>query len=386
MKTLLNQGFKKTYNYEPENYFSCGGRFEILGNHTDHNHGKCLAGTCSLSIYASVAKRTDKIVRIYSEGFCSSEIDLLDLNINENEKGTTCSLIRGIAKYLTDFNYQIGGLDIYCLSKVPGGAGVSSSAAFELLIAQIFNVLYNDSKIDRLMLCKASQFAERNYYGKMCGLLDQIGVGYGGSVYIDFADIVNPVVEPLPINLDGYHFLIVNTGGSHAGLDHLYKAIPDDMFNVAKLFNKEFLNDVPYQTVLDNEKEIVSKLGSLPFLRAKHFYEESNRVELARAAIKKNDIKTLMKLMDESRVSSTEYLQNMKVNEIEGSPLEACLLIKNVGGEHAAVKINGGGFAGSIICLVEDSVYENVINAAKNKYGESNVHEISIRDVGPCEL
>ncbi len=386
MKSLLKQGFEKIYNYEPQNYFSCGGRFEILGNHTDHNHGKCLAGTCSLSIYASVAKRVDSIVRIYSEGFCSNEIDLKELDIKEKEKGTTVSLIRGIANYLNENSYKIGGFDIYCYSKIPGGAGVSSSAAFELLIAQIFNKLFNNSLIENLLLCKVSQLAERNYYGKMCGLLDQIGVGYGGSVYIDFKNINEPVIEPLPINLDGYHFLIINSGGSHAGLDHLYKAIPDDMFNVAKFFNKHFLEEVPYEKVLDKEKEIIASLGELPYLRAKHFYEESNRVDLARRAIKENDIDFLVKLMDESRISSTEYLQNMKVNDIEGSPLEACLFIKSIIGSHGSAKINGGGFAGSIICLIEESVYSEAVEKAKEKYGEENVYEISIRDVGPCEL
>ena len=253
MKNILNNGFKKIYNYEPTKYFSCGGRFEILGNHTDHNHGKCLAGTCSLAIYASVSKRNDNVVHAYSEGFGSFDVDLSTLEMNEKEKGTSGALIRGIASYLKERDYKVGGLDIYMVSKVPGGAGVSSSAAFELLIAQLFNSLYNEGNIDRLLLCKAGQYAERNYYGKMCGLLDQIGVGFGGSVYIDFADIDNPTVEPLPIDTTGYHFLIVDSGGSHAGLDHLYKAIPDDMFNVAHMFNQNFLNDVDKEEVIKNK-------------------------------------------------------------------------------------------------------------------------------------
>lgn len=386
MKNTLNQGFKKVYNYEPSKYFSCGGRFEILGNHTDHNHGKCLAGTCSLAIYASVAKRNDNLVHAYSEGFGSFDVDLNNVKYQENEKGTSGALIRGIANYLKEREYNIGGLDIYMVSKVPGGAGVSSSAAFELLIAELFNSLYNNGQIDRLLLCKAGQFAERHYYGKMCGLLDQIGVGFGGSVYIDFADIDNPEVEPLPINLDGYHFLIVNSGGSHAGLDHLYKAIPDDMFNVARMFDKNFLHDVDKQEVIDNKAAVVAKLGETPYLRAMHFYSENERVEKARAAIKKNDIETLMKLMNESCTSSTDWLQNMKVNSVEGSPLEACMLIKSVAGDEAGVKINGGGFAGSVISLIKDSAYEKVIKAATEKYGADHVYEIDIRPVGPIEL
>ncbi|MCF0108389.1 MAG: hypothetical protein HUJ59_05270 [Bacilli bacterium] len=386
MKNILSNGFKTVYNYEPTKFFSCGGRFEILGNHVDHNHGKCLAGTCSLAIYASVSKRDDNLVHAYSEGFGSFDVNLDNVKYQENEKGTSSALIRGIAYYLKEKNYQVGGLDIYMVSKVPGGAGVSSSAAFELLIAQIFNAMYNDGKIDRLLLCKAGQFAERNYYGKMCGLLDQIGVGFGGSTYIDFADIDNPVVEPLPINLNGYRFLIVDSGGSHAGLDHLYKAIPDGMYAVANMFNQNFLHDVDKNEVLKNKDKIIEKLGEGPYLKAIHFYEESERVEIARTAIKKDDIPTLMKLMDESRVSSTDNLQNMKVNTVEGSPLEACLLIKEVAGDNAGVKINGGGFAGSVIALIKESVYQDVVKAATNKYGKDHVYEIDIRKVGPEEL
>ena len=185
MKQYLKNRFFKIYNSEPDKYLSCGGRFEVLGNHTDHNHGLCIAATCYLSIYAATKKRDDLIVKVFSEGFNQFELDLSSLSRQSSEMGDSAAIIRGIAAFLAG-KYKIGGFDIYLKSEVPNGAGVSSSAAFELLIAQTINALFNNYQIPLMTLCKAGQFAEREYYGKMCGLLDQIGVAYGGLVYIDF--------------------------------------------------------------------------------------------------------------------------------------------------------------------------------------------------------
>ena len=387
MKDYLNEQFKTTFQSEPEKYLSCGGRFEVLGNHTDHNHGLCIAATCSLSIYAAIKARNDKCVRFLSEGFGYFEIDLNDLEKVENEVGQPVSIIRGIAHYLVDNEYEIGGFDIYLKSEVPAGAGVSSSAAFELLIAQTFNVLFNESKIPLITLCKAGQFSEREYYGKMCGLLDQIGVAFGGLVYIDFANVADPQIEPLRLNLDGYQFVIVNSGGSHAELSHLYKAIPDKMYDAANVFGKNFLRDVDYKDFKKKKLDVIKKCGKEAYQKAKHFFEENKRVEDAFKAIKKNDVKKLIKLINESRDSSTKLLENMCVDgKVKGSPLEACNLIMKASHRKAGVKINGGGFAGSVIALVPKSELKNVINAAKEKYGKENVHLVDVRNDSPCEL
>ena len=387
MKDYLNEQFKTTFQNEPDKYLSCGGRFEVLGNHTDHNHGLCIAATCSLSIYAAIKARNDKCVRFLSEGFGYFEIDLNDLEKVENEVGQPVSIIRGIAHYLVDNEYKIGGFDIYLKSEVPAGAGVSSSAAFELLIAQTFNVLFNESKIPLITLCKAGQFSEREYYGKMCGLLDQIGVAFGGLVYIDFANVAEPQIEPLRLNLDGYQFVIVNSGGSHAELSHLYKAIPDKMYDAANVFGKNFLRDVDYKDFKKKKLDVIKKCGKEAYQKAKHFFEENKRVEDAFKAIKKNDVKKLIKLINESRDSSTKLLENMCVDgKVKGSPLEACNLIMKASHRKAGVKINGGGFAGSVIALVPKSELKNVINAAKEKYGKENVHLVDVRNDSPCEL
>ena len=385
MKEYLSTRFKEEFFSSPDIFLRCGGRFEVLGNHTDHNHGLCLAATCNLLIYAAIKKRNDMIVNAVSEGYDKFSLDLSNLDIVENEKNKPASLIRGIAFYLNK-EYKIGGFDIYIKSNVPNGAGVSSSAAFELLLAQTFNVLFNNKQIPLMTLCKASQYAERHYYGKMCGLLDQIGVAYGGLVYIDFKDIDNPIVEPIKLDLEGYQFVIVNSGGSHAGLSHLYDAIPNDMNIVAQFFNKQYLRDVDYALLQEKSEDVIAKCGLLPYYRAIHFFEENIRVKTAIEAIKKNDVDTLIYMMNESRVSSTKLLKNMYVDKIKNSPLEACDLILKNSNNKAGVKINGGGFAGSVISLVPNDELDNVLKAVKDRYGENNIHLVDVFNDSPSEF
>lgn len=385
MKNYLKNKFLEHYNDEPELFLSCGGRFEVLGNHTDHNHGLCLAATCSLSIFAAIKRRDDLLVHLYSEGFTESTIDLSSLEKQDDEKGNPNALVRGVASYLAK-EHKYGGFDIYIKSEIPGGAGVSSSAAFELLFAQTFNKLFNNEQIPLMTLCKAGQFAEREYYGKMCGLLDQIGVAYGGLVFIDFKDIVNPVVNTIRPNMDGYTFIVVNSGGSHAGLDHLYKAIPDDMFKVAHYFGKEYLRDINEEEFNKNKQDVIEKLGQSVVDRAEHFFGENRRVKEANIALKNNDLETLIKLINESRESSTNLLRNMYVDKVEGSPLEACELIMKASDNKAGVKINGGGFAGSVIALIPNTKLDQVLAVTKEKYGDKNVHIVLIREEIPSEI
>ena len=385
MKEHLNEMFSTTFQCDPEKYYSCGGRFEVLGNHTDHNHGLCIAATCNLSVYAAVKKREDKIVKILSEGYGYYEIDLTNLDKLTEEEGRPTALIRGIARYLSD-NYKILGFDAYIKTEIPKGAGVSSSAAFELLISELFNALHNNDEIPLLELCKASQHAENFYYGKMSGLLDQIGVAYGGLVFIDFAEFTQPRVETLDVNFDDYQFIIVNTGGDHAALSHLYDAIPKDMFKVADFFAKGFLREVSYQELIGNKDAIIEQCGELAYLRAQHFLKENERVEKAYEELKLHNIPALIKLMNESRESSTKLLQNMFVNKKAGSPLEACEVIYKASDKKAGVKINGGGFAGSVIALVPKDVVSDVVKACKEKYGKDNIYLVSIRDEQPTEF
>ena len=385
MKDYLAKRFKEEFSVSPDLYLRCGGRFEVLGNHTDHNHGLCLAATCNLLIYAAIRKRDDLTINAISEGYAKFSLDLSSLEIRNEEKNTPSSLIRGIAFCLNN-EYKIGGFDIYIKSNVPSGAGVSSSAAFELLLAQTFNYLFNNKQIPLMTLCKASQYAERYYYGKMCGLLDQIGVAYGGLVYIDFKDIDNPIVEPMRLNLKDYQFVIVNSGGSHAGLSHLYDAIPSDMYKVAQYFKKQYLREVDYSLLQENSEDVITKCGLSSYYRAIHFFEENIRVKAASEAIKKNDIETLIYMINGSRVSSTKLLKNMYVDGVEGSPLEACDLILKASDNKAGVKINGGGFAGSVIALVPNDKLDFVLKAVKDRYGENNIHLVDVFNNSPSEF
>ena len=386
IKEYLNEMFSTTFQQDPEKYFSCGGRFEVLGNHTDHNHGLCIAATCNLSVYAAVVKRNDKKVKILSEGYGYYEIDLTSLDKLTEEEGRPTALIRGIAKFLSDDNYKILGFDAYIKTDIPKGAGVSSSAGFELLIAELFNALHNNNEIPLLELCKAGQHAENNYYGKMSGLLDQIGVGYGGLSYIDFAEFTHPIVETLDVNFDDYQFIIVNTGVDHAAMSPLYDSIPKDMFKVADYFSHGFLREVNYKEILDNKDKIVKECGELAYNRALHFVKENERVHRAYESLKLHNIPMLIKMMNESRESSTKLLQNMFVKKKTGSPLEACELIYKASNKKAGVKINGGGFAGSVIALVPKEEVTHVVKAAKEKYGKDNVYLVSIREQQPTEF
>ena len=375
--------FKEKYNQEPDDIFSCGGRFELLGNHTDHNHGLCLAATCNLCITAAVRKRNDNIINFSSIGYAPFSINLDELDVKEEEKERSPSLARGIAFYLKEHGYNIGGFDAASYSTIFMGAGVSSSAAFELLVAEIYNYYFNKDRIDRMTLCKAGQFAENNYFGKKSGLLDQIGVGYGNIVSIDFEDITKPVVEQVKFPFDNLHFVIVNTGGSHAELSDLYSSIPQDMYNAAKKLGHNFLREGTKQEL----EEKINDMSVLEFKRALHFYQENERVRMALDAIKDHDEATFLECINESRISSTNNLRNMMVDNVyEGSPLEACDLALSIMENKGAAKINGGGFAGSIICVVPNDYLETFIEKMSERYGKDNVREVFVRKMGPSVI
>ena len=379
VKDTVKKEFKEQYGLEADKVFSCGGRFEILGNHTDHNHGLCLAATCDLCITAAVKKSDDINVFFTSKGYPDTDIvNITYLKPIEEEKGKSRALIRGIAEYLKTNGYNVGGFIAYSESSIFPGAGVSSSAAFELLVAQIFNDLYNEGKIPALDLCKAGQYAENVYFGKASGLLDQIGVGYGNIVYIDFEEIKNPKIDHIPFPFDNLHFVIINTGGSHAHLSHLYSQIPQDMYSAAKKSGVEFLRETSF------DKLDKAALSDIEYSRSLHFYSENERVQNAVEAIKNKDQEAFLRMINESRESSTKNLKNMMVeDQYEGSPLEACDYFMEVTGGKGAIKINGGGFAGSVISVVPDELLKEVIQKMGEKYGPENVKEVRVRPNGP---
>ena len=380
MNTVVTEAnFEKQYQKAPEFKISCGGRFEILGNHTDHNHGLCCAATCDLQIYGFLGRREDNIVEVFSVGYNPFKVDLNELIPNKEDFASSTGLTKGVAKYLLEKGYKIGGFNLYTDSSIFPGAGVSSSAAFESLIAQIFNVLYNDGKIEKILLAKAGQYAENNFFGKKSGLLDQIGTGFGNISYIDFEDIINPKVEEIGFPFNDLHFVIVNTGGSHAELNDLYSSIPEDMWNAAKKTGHQFLREGSIEEI-----ENCSSLSEMEANRARHFYDENERVKQMKNALNNKNKDLFLKLINESRKSSTELLKNMMVEDkYEGSPLQACDRAMKIMQNQGACKINGGGFAGSIICVVPSEYLDRFVKEMGNFYGPQSVKEVHVNKNGP---
>ena len=375
MKTELFEKFLKQYGKSAEGYVQSGGRFEMLGNHTDHNHGKTLASTCSLVIEGAYCKEDNNIVRLVSEGQCEFEIDITNTDYIEETVDLSACFIRGIADYFKKHGYKYGGFSVYTKSSVPPGAGVSSSAAFEILLGKIFNALYNDNKVSTLELCKAGQYAENFYFGKKSGLLDQIACASMGVSYIDFKEIENPKIEIVHNNFPGYQFVIVDTGKSHSSLNHLYSSISCDMWNAAQKMGHKFLRECTREELESHKNELTES----EYNRSKHFFDENDRVEEGLASLKANDFEGFLKCVRGSEASSRNLLQNAMIeDQYEGSLAEAIDISNSAMDKEGASKINGGGFGGSIICIVPVGKLEQYMRIMYDRYGKNHVFNVSI--------
>ena len=375
MKQNILESYKSMYGKEALAYTQSGGRFEMLGNHTDHNHGKTLASTCSLIIEGAYDKEENNMVKFFSKGNCEFEISLDNTDVVESETGSSACFVRGVADYLKKHGYKIGGFSAYIESLVPPGAGVSSSAAFEIFIGKVFNKLYNNGQISILDLAKAGQYTENNYFGKKSGLLDQIACASNGVSYIDFENIENPKIEIIHEEFNDYQFVIVDTGKSHAELSDLYSSITSDMWNAAKKMGHEFLRECD-PSKLDSFKGV---LTTGEYERAKHFFEENDRVEKGLFCIKNGDFAGYFACVKGSEHSSRTLLKNAMVNDVyEGSLAEAIDISNAAMDNEGASKINGGGFGGSIICIVPKTKLEKYLKIMKSKYGEAHVMPVSI--------
>ena len=375
MKESILNSYQQMYQKPAEGFLVSGGRFEMLGNHTDHNHGKTLASTCSLVIEGAFAKEENNIIKFFSKDNCEFEISLDNTDIIKEETGTSQCFVRGVADYLKKHGYKIGGFSAYIESSIPPGSGVSSSAAFEILIGKIFNKLYNDNKIEILALCKAGQYAENNYFGKKSGLLDQISCASMGVSYIDFKNIEQPRIEILHNTFDGYKFVIVDTGKSHAELSHLYSSITSDMWNAAKKMGHEFLRECSREELEAHKAEFTEG----EYNRAVHFFNENDRVEKGLNCLKNNDFAGFFVAVNGSQVSSRTLLKNAMVNdEYEGSLAEALDISNAAMDNEGASKINGGGFGGSIICIVPISKFDKYYDIMTKRYGKEHVFVVSI--------
>lgn len=364
--------------------FSVSGRSEVSGNHTDHNYGKVLAASIDLDIIAIVAKNEEGTVRVKSSGYNMDVVDLENLDPAAYRKSAL--MVAGVCDGLKNRGYKVGGFDAYTTSNVFKASGLSSSAAFEDMIGTIENYLYNEGKIDKVELAKIGQYAENKFYGKPCGLLDQVACIFGGFVYIDFADPKNPVVEQIDFSPAdyGYELCIVNTGGNHSDLTDDYAAIPTEMKAVAGHFGEDVMRDITMDKVLSEAQTLREKVGDRAIIRAMHFINENNRVEAQRAALKSGNIHAFLELVNASGNSSFKYLQNVyttkNVHE-QGISLALAIAEQVLDGE-GACRVHGGGFAGTVQVFCPKAKVPALKAAIDTAFGEGSCVTLFIRPFG----
>ena len=385
--------FEKLYGtLENIGIYSVSGRSEISGNHTDHNHGKVIAASIDLDIIAIAAKLDDSVIKVKSEGFDEDIVDFEKYaEADEKLYGTSASIIAGMCNGFKKNGYNIGGFCAYTTSSVLKGSGLSSSAAFEDMIGNILNFMYNDGKVDNVEIAKLAQYSENVFFGKPCGLMDQVACALGGIVAIDFNDPKAPVIEKLDFDItkEGYNLCIVSTGGNHADLTDDYASVPAEMKSVAAEFGKSFLRDTDAETVKANIPALREKLGDRAILRALHFFNENLRVTNQTAALKSGDLDAFFDGVKASGRSSFCYLQNVyttkNVSE-QGLSLALCLAESFLETKRAAWRVHGGGFAGTIqafvpACDAED--FRAVMDAA---FGEGACIILRVRPRGAIRV
>ena len=365
-------------------FYSSPGRAEILGNHTDHNHGKVLVAAISCDTLAVAAR--DQRVQVVSEGYPEISFDAEDLSPVEAEKGTSAALIKGVMKGLRDRGFRTGGFSAVMTSGVFKGAGVSSSASYEVLVAEIQNQLYNGGAVSREEKAFVSQYAENECFGKPCGLLDQMGIALGGMSTIDFKDPARPEQRTLYLDLKGYEIYIVNTGGDHSNLTFDYAGIKDDMHQVAEFFGKKTLREVDEALFYDQMQTLSRKLSGRALLRAMHFFEENRRVDAAVQAIERSDVGAFLECIAASGRSSYELLQNCYSagDKVQRIPLALALTSRLV--KDGAARVHGGGFAGTILAFVSRDESERYRSTMADVFGERNVFRLSVRASGATVL
>ncbi len=382
--------FKELYGDVPYRLFSAPGRTEVGGNHTDHNHGKVLAAGVSLDVIAVVMKTDDNIIKIRSEGFPVDVVDISDLSVNDDDVNTSAALIRGVADGFVKNGFKIGGFRAYTTSNVLKGSGLSSSAAFEVLVGTILNYLYNECEATPVKIAQIAQYAENVHFGKPSGLMDQMASSVGSFITIDFEDTENPIINSVAFDFKkaGYNLCIVDTKGNHADLTPEYAAIPSEMKAVAGYFGKNYLREITKEMLLENIADVRKATNDRAVLRALHFFDDNERVEREFNALKDGRTEDFLKEINASGDSSYKYLQNIfaSSNPAEQGLSTGLYLAKSILGDEGASRVHGGGFAGTIQAFVPDeklSAFESEMNRI---FGDGSCHVLSIRPVGGVEI
>ena len=387
------ESFEALYGADRDaDFYSVAGRSELSGNHTDHNHGCVIAASIDLDIIAVAAKSEGNAIRVKSEGFREDVVDLETFaEPDPARRECSAALIAGMAAGFRKNGYRAGGFDAYTTSNVLKGSGISSSAAFEDMIGNILNHLYNGGRVDNVEIAKIAQYAENVFFGKPCGLMDQVACAVGGIVAIDFKDPTRPEIEKIDFDITGagYNLCIVNTGGNHADLTDDYASVPAEMKAVAAAFGKPVLRDVEESEVLAKIAELRSSVGDRAVLRALHFYAENRRVAKQKAALRAGDLQAFFENVAASGRSSFCYLQNVyttKNTSEQGLSLALCLAERILAGKRAAWRVHGGGFAGTVQAFVPSGETDSFRTAMDAVFGKGACMVLRIRPVGAVRV
>lgn len=370
--------------------FSAPGRTEVGGNHTDHNHGRVLAAGINLDAIAAAAKNDDNVVRVKSEGYPMDVVDLSDLSVQPSELGHSPALVRGVCQGFLNYGYKIGGFDAATASRVLSGSGLSSSAAYEVLVGTMLNYLYNDGKVDAVTIAKIAQYAENEYFGKPCGLMDQTACSVGSFVTIDFNDPQNPEIEEVKFDFAAcaHALCIVDTKGSHSDLTDEYAYIREEMESVAQYFGKKVLREVPEAEFYGEIASVRKRVGDRAVLRAMHFYADNARVLKEVDALRAGDFEAFKQYILESGNSSYMYNQNVfSVKKPQEQPVSLALAIsQRVLAGRGAWRVHGGGFAGTIQAFVPLDLLDTYKSEIERVFGADACYVLSIRPVGGAEI
>ena len=370
--------------------FSAPGRTEIGGNHTDHQHGCVLAAGIDLDVLGAAVPNGKNEICFFSEGYGMQTIDLTILEVQNEEKNTSASLIRGIAARLTQMGFSVAGFDVYIISNVLKGSGLSSSAAFEVLMGTIMNALFCDGAVSAVEIAQIGQYAENVYFGKPSGLMDQMASSVGNIVAIDFFDTQRPVVQKIDFDFakTGYSLCIIDSGADHADLTEEYAAIPREMGAVARCFNKEYLREVEKPDLIENIAQVRKAVGDRAMLRALHFYADNDKAVLEARQLAEGNFNEFLKTVGKSGNSSYKFLQNVSVSGgIKHQEVAYALAVcEELLGEQGACRVHGGGFAGTVQAFVPNVMLNEFKTRIEKMIAPGCCHVLSIRPVGGVEL
>lgn len=377
--------------------YSAPGRSEVCGNHTDHQHGLCVAASINLDVVAIARPRTDGLVNVLSEGYDMIIVDSSELKYAQAEQSSTKALIKGVLKGMKEEGYAVGGFDCYLTSNVIVGAGLSSSAAFENALGTVINHLYNDGKINAIEIAKASKFAENVYFGKPCGLLDQMASSVGGLINIDFKDVENPDVKKIDVDFSsfGYSLCIVDVHASHADLTPEYAAIPQEMKSVAEFFGQTHLRNVNPEDFYANIAKIREVCSDRSVLRAYHFFEEEENVQNLVKKLEQKDFPGFLHFVKASGNSSYKFLQNIySLKNPEKQSVSIALAFsqkyletqKGSKDSKGVCRVHGGGFAGTIQAFVKDQYVQEYKENIEGIFGKDSCHVLKVRQCGSIKV